>query len=591
MFSPDGALGDIPYEQMHAALAAGAKPGVTVKSPDGQLGVIPADRTSEAIKAGGAIVPIHEQETDHPGFWENVKQFGSGAADTTVRPLWHLLTATPEEQKQMAKEILDSHLDQYNKAKDAFNQGYYVEAAGHALATGLPVVGPAAAKAGEDIGQGKFAYGAGEAAGLLSEPLVRRGVAEVREAAPTMEDLTDKAKNVTPKQAGQAAGATAGAVSGHGALSAPGAYYGAKTAGKVVEAVLGKDRANQPIIKPATAPAPVYPGAPLPEAPPAEVQQARPLQTGPETYHDPAAGLGEIPAAKTAQSSVAPDPQATPSPANTSPKQFEDLLTESLGGQKLQPGVALKNQPAAMRAAAGKLPEGFTPVDSSVLKGYKYDPEAQEFSAVTNNGQLYTHGDVSPDQVAAFEGAKSKGRAWTTAIRNSSPLVKKNGVPVRPVAPAEASPSAEAEVSQPESEAAEQPKAKAAAAGAGASGSDLTSLLEQSLDNVKVEKGGVHTSAAPSDLVKRWGVDENSIADTDQNVRGMSPEKSQQYIAKLADSYKQGRVVEPVMETRDADNNIISVDGRHRALAAQKAGVERIPVIVRRLPRVEVPQE
>src|ERR1035441_6385793 len=72
MFSPDGTLGDIPYEQMKAALAAGAKPGVTVKAPDGSLGVVPADRYQDAAKAGASIVPFKEQETQHPGFWATV---------------------------------------------------------------------------------------------------------------------------------------------------------------------------------------------------------------------------------------------------------------------------------------------------------------------------------------------------------------------------------------------------------------------------------------------------------------------------------------------------------------------------------------
>lgn len=72
IFAPDGTLGDVPYEQFHAAIAAGAKPGVTIKAPDGSLGVVPADRTQDAVKAGGQLVPFEEQETQHPGFWHAV---------------------------------------------------------------------------------------------------------------------------------------------------------------------------------------------------------------------------------------------------------------------------------------------------------------------------------------------------------------------------------------------------------------------------------------------------------------------------------------------------------------------------------------
>lgn len=58
VFAPDGSLGDIPYEHLHAAIAAGAKPGVTIKAPDGSIGVVPADHYQEAVKAGGQVVPF-----------------------------------------------------------------------------------------------------------------------------------------------------------------------------------------------------------------------------------------------------------------------------------------------------------------------------------------------------------------------------------------------------------------------------------------------------------------------------------------------------------------------------------------------------
>lgn len=75
IFAPDGTLGDIPENQLHAALAAGAKPGVTMKAPDGSLGVVPADQYQAAAKAGGTVVPFHEQETQHGGFWHAVSTY------------------------------------------------------------------------------------------------------------------------------------------------------------------------------------------------------------------------------------------------------------------------------------------------------------------------------------------------------------------------------------------------------------------------------------------------------------------------------------------------------------------------------------
>lgn len=64
---------------------------------------------------------------------------------------------------------------QYQKAKDAYDQGHYSEAAGHTLAMFLPIVGPAAADIGEQLGTGDpmtMAHGAGQFAGLLAAPKV-----------------------------------------------------------------------------------------------------------------------------------------------------------------------------------------------------------------------------------------------------------------------------------------------------------------------------------------------------------------------------------------------------------------------------------
>lgn len=72
VFAPDGSLGDIPYERLHEAIAAGAKPAVTMKAPDGSTGLVPADKMQDAVKAGGTIVPMKEQEAQHPGFWSTL---------------------------------------------------------------------------------------------------------------------------------------------------------------------------------------------------------------------------------------------------------------------------------------------------------------------------------------------------------------------------------------------------------------------------------------------------------------------------------------------------------------------------------------
>jgi len=177
-------------------------------------------------------------------------------------------------------------------------------------------------------------------------------------------------------------------------------------------------------------PAPPEPSAGLRELPAAPTELPAAFQPRPAPYQAPV-GTVENPApvteveppepeaapapenttaaARTSPSSAAAAPATAAPPVETSPGKLGELLTEGLGGKKLVPGVPLRNQPAAMGA---KLPEGFTPVESSALKGYKYDPATQEFDAITNSGQRLRHSEVTPEQFKTFEQADSKGKAW-----------------------------------------------------------------------------------------------------------------------------------------------------------------------------------
>ena len=56
MFSPDGVLGDIPYEKMQDARKAGGMPAVQVKSPEGEAGWIPFNRLQDVVTADGQMV-------------------------------------------------------------------------------------------------------------------------------------------------------------------------------------------------------------------------------------------------------------------------------------------------------------------------------------------------------------------------------------------------------------------------------------------------------------------------------------------------------------------------------------------------------
>lgn len=79
LFAPDGTLGEVPYEQMHAALQAGAKMAVQMKAPDGTSGYIPADQIQAARKAGGTVVPF-DLSTPTPKQYFPGRSFGMDVA-------------------------------------------------------------------------------------------------------------------------------------------------------------------------------------------------------------------------------------------------------------------------------------------------------------------------------------------------------------------------------------------------------------------------------------------------------------------------------------------------------------------------------
>lgn len=90
--------------------------------------------------------------------WEGAKGMGQAAMDI----------ASGKPGSPAATALLTPHIEQFKKAHEALQQGRYSEAAGYLGAGLLPFVGPAAATAGERIGQGEPARGLGNAVGLLA---------------------------------------------------------------------------------------------------------------------------------------------------------------------------------------------------------------------------------------------------------------------------------------------------------------------------------------------------------------------------------------------------------------------------------------
>jgi hypothetical protein len=627
IFAPDGSLGDIPASQLAAAVKAGAKPGIHITAPDGSPGVIPVDRAADAVKAGAKMVPIEDQPVQHPGFWASL------GAD--LGGLLH-----PSGLNPYPGMGLD---DKAAAASQAYEQDQARKKAGYSLP--YRAVAPVAQAIGTNVPGMEQSAAEGDEAGVwghAAAPVAVIGASEaLAHGGPAAVDaLRNSPKASIPVRLAARAAETA--INQKLVPLRPLANI--MTPADAAEAtqfkVPGRDFGLQ---KPAAAPAPfVDPGAPLPEHPgtfpgaplpatpapevlnPALVSPARTLpgMISPEVVRPPAAPIparpglqltGDTPAPEAAAAAAPPEPAAAAPPEALSNKNkigtsyaaptaadiLSEKLNDALGGRPIQPGVTMRNQATA---AAGKLPAGFTATpDSSLLKGYKYDPATQEFDAVLNTGQRFRHGEVSPDQFQAFEDADSKGKAWTD-LRNGpgvtplgkvsadgvlQPRIKPRSVVVDPTTGAsEFSDVLEAKQASAQATPTPAPKAKAAAAAASSEG-DLTSQLQESVDKVQAQKGGVMTNRDPSELAQRWGVDDKSIIDTDANVRGLSEEESKAYIAKLAKAYKEGQPVPPVMETRNPDNTIHSVDGRHRAIAAQQAGIKQIPVIVRRLQTVQ----
>jgi hypothetical protein len=233
IFSPDGSLGDIPQDQLVAAVRAGAKPGIHITAPDGSPGVIPADRVPDAAKAGAKIVPIENQPVQHPGFWAAFGSDLGGMAKGTFNTLGAAMrsaasgSAQPlaDQASQTAQTISDNMQHRRDEGRslpyrtiapvgdvlgvntrgmeDAADQGDVGGVAGHAAAV------PAVMAASEGL-----SHGAGPVADAAA-PAVRAAVKTI-----------NKGLQKLPEAAGGAAGFAAGHATGIPEAGLAGAWIG-----------------------------------------------------------------------------------------------------------------------------------------------------------------------------------------------------------------------------------------------------------------------------------------------------------------------------------------------------------------------------
>ena len=222
------------------------------------------------------------------------------------------------------------------------------------------------------------------------------------------------------------------------ALSFPALEYGGRLAGKAIStganwlkkagevgAEYSPSRWLKSALGPGEAPPAMRTAPPLPEA----------FQGPGKSYQGPAGTVenpvqGQVPSA--------PDvPPATPKPTTKAQigKLVDEPLQQATGAWSgVKPGVKMRDQfrteaPAAQEA----IPSGHEPVTSEAVKSWKYDPTKQEIHVLANNGRVYIHGEVTPEEAQAFsegkfstmqEGDKpSFGKAWKD-IRDNHRLVR-----------------------------------------------------------------------------------------------------------------------------------------------------------------------
>ena len=108
------------------------------------------------------------ESSPHPVSGGMLRRFVSNAAEA-LNPLTMAKGAYQAVTHPLdtATALLQAQGDQFSKAGDAFREGRYVEAAGHGAAGVVPLVGPAAAGAAEQMVEGDVMGGLGTMGGLL----------------------------------------------------------------------------------------------------------------------------------------------------------------------------------------------------------------------------------------------------------------------------------------------------------------------------------------------------------------------------------------------------------------------------------------
>jgi hypothetical protein len=201
-----------------------------------------------------AAPPAPEDKGFLSGLYDSVKDIPAMAAKVLTDP-----GGPASGYGKLIMGSLPASADQLRKAGAAWKAGEHVEALGH-LGGAIPMIGPAAVKSGDDIGDGKIMYGLGEAAALLG-PSLLGGAMELGAQSPKLAAVTKGAVKGAVKGATEmvtvprypmfsAPAAVAGGLGGLGLGTEIGSKLGVPKVGGGVGAVLG---AGAPVVRGAIA--------------------------------------------------------------------------------------------------------------------------------------------------------------------------------------------------------------------------------------------------------------------------------------------------------------------------------------------------
>lgn len=221
MFSPDGSLKQVPNHLVDVAAKAGGQPAIAIITPDGEKKYAPKNRVRQLVAMGAKLAPISDKVPSPPG--SPLSRFLSAA----IAPFKGAVesfngNATPDEQKQGLTSFYDealrpferavsSQIQEAHDAQDLAGNGQYSRAAGHAIASVVPLVGPYVAEATEDyynkLANGDVAGALGSASGntalvaapevvkkgaKIVSPAFRKGLQSLSGASSAVPELVEK---------------------------------------------------------------------------------------------------------------------------------------------------------------------------------------------------------------------------------------------------------------------------------------------------------------------------------------------------------------------------------------------------------------